>query len=127
MFFFNFSNDLGLILRLIHEFLSKRGNQPFILLLRKGIVYTSAFLQSLNIQFLVAYIHNFAAEKIFFRHLLKCKKLCRRLTILHRNKTHVTLNIFAHNIEIKRHFDKKIIFSSKYCSDILKYFQTRFQ
>ena len=35
-------------------------------------------------------------------------------------------NIFSHNIEIKRHFDKNI-FSSKYLSDNLKYFQTRSQ
>ncbi len=37
---------------------------------------------------------------------------------------HVKHNIFGHNIVIKRCFDKKI--SSKYFSDILKSFQTRF-
>jgi len=37
-----------------------------------------------------------------------------------------TLDIFAHNIEIKkikRHFDKKIFFSSKHCNDISKYLE----
>jgi len=31
------------------------------------------------------------------------------------------------NKKIKRHFDKKIFFSLKYCNDISKYFQSRFQ
>jgi len=44
-------------------------------------------------------------------------------------KAHITQYIFAHNIAIKRYCNKKIKrhFLSKYCSDILKYFQTRFQ
>jgi hypothetical protein len=40
-----------------------------------------------------------------------------------------TIDIFAHNIlikgkKIKRHFDKKIFFSSKYCNGISKYLES---
>jgi len=48
----------------------------------------------------------------------KDQKLANNSFKVHTNgnvpcKTNVTHNIFAHNIEIKRHFDKKIFFRQK--------------